>query len=99
MLLVLTGVAAAIINGTTIYSGLGIGIMIMTDEITVVSKYYFSDELTDFWYFEIFGCDIEKVFAGLPMIVCGDFYQLPSVNSAPIYSVNATMKGLVTFKL
>ena len=33
------------------------------------------------------------------MIVCGDFYQLPSVNSAPIYSVNATMKGLVTFKL
>ena len=33
------------------------------------------------------------------MIVCGDFYQLPSVNSAPIYSVNVTMKGLVTFKL
>ena len=33
------------------------------------------------------------------MIVCGDFYQLLSVNGAPIYSVHTTMKGLVTSKL
>ena len=45
---------------------------------------------------EIFGCDSEKTFTGLPVIVCGDFYQLPPVNGVPIYSTNPTIKDLVT---
>ena len=46
---------------------------------------------------DIFGCDSEKAFAGLPVIICGEFYQLPPVNGASVYSANPTMKDLVTF--
>ena len=34
---------------------------------------------------EIFGCSTVLLFAGLPVLVCGDLYQLPPVKGAPIY--------------
>ena len=48
---------------------------------------------------EICDCDSEKSSAGLPVKVCGDFYQILPVNSAPVYTANGTMKGLGTFGL
>ena len=33
---------------------------------------------------DIFGSDSDQAFAGLLLIVCGDFYQLPPVHGAPI---------------
>ena len=60
-------------------------------EISMVSSvllFSLNDRLNN-----IFGCDSQKVFAGLPVVACGDIYQFPSVNGAPIYSTNPTMKG------
>lgn len=34
---------------------------------------------------EIFGCPTELPFPGLPVLVCGDLYQLPPVKGALIY--------------
>ena len=54
--------------------------MLITDKISMVSNvllFKLSHRLTD-----IFGCDSKKSFAGLPLIVCGDFYQLPPANGA-----------------
>ena len=71
--------------------------MIVIDEISMVSSVLFFR--LNHRLIETSGCDSEKAFARLPVIVCVDFYQLPPVNGAPIYSVNATAKGLVTFEL
>ena len=34
---------------------------------------------------EILGCATELLFAWLPILVCGDLYQLPPVKGTPIY--------------
>lgn len=70
--------------------------MIMNDQISVVSGVIFFR--LNHRLIEIFGCDSKKNFPGLPLIVSGHFYHLPLVNDAPIYSANATIKDLVTFK-
>ena len=37
-----------------------------------------------------------KTFAGIPMIFCGDLYQLPSVRGKPIYMSNQSVKSYIT---
>ena len=37
---------------------------------------------------EIFGCKPDEQFAGIPMLVCGDLYQLPPVKGKSIFSVS-----------
>ena len=60
--------------------------MTVFDEISMVSSVLFFR--LNYILTEIFGFDSEKAFSGLPLIVCGDFYQLSLVNSASIYSAN-----------
>ena len=38
-------------------------------------------------------------FAGLPVLVCGDLYQLPPVKGAPIYSSADNIKGYLSLEL
>lgn len=58
------------------------------DEISMVSSILF-------WQLrcqEIFGCKNEP-FSGLPVIVCGDLYQLPPVNVLQYLIVNNLSRG------
>ena len=49
---------------------------------------------------EIFGCSTVLLFAGLPVLVCGDLYQLPPVKGAPIYCCGTeNMKGTPNLEL
>ena len=49
---------------------------------------------------EIFGYSDQLPFAGLSVIVCGDFYQLPPVRSLPIYiSSTRSIKSLLILDL
>ena len=43
----------------------------------------------------IFGCK-KETFARLPVIACGDLYQLPPVNGTPIFNNKSSIKGLLT---
>ena len=38
-------------------------------------------------------------FSGLPVVVCGDLYQLPPVKGAPIYSSTDNIKGYLSLEL
>ena len=38
-------------------------------------------------------------FAGLPVLVCGDLYQLPRVKGAPIYTSTDNIKRYLSLKL
>ena len=35
---------------------------------------------------EIFGCSPDITFAGISVITCGDFYQLPPIQQRPVYA-------------
>ena len=35
---------------------------------------------------EIFGCSSDIPFAGISVIACGDFYQLPPIQQRPVYA-------------
>ena len=48
---------------------------------------------------EIFGCVTELPFAGLPVLVCGDLYQLPPVKGTPIYCNTGNMRGFFSLEL
>ena len=48
---------------------------------------------------EIFGVSTDLPFAGLPVLVCGDLYQLPPVKGAPIYSSTDNIKGYLSLEL
>ena len=48
---------------------------------------------------KIFGCESNRPFAGIPMILCGDLYQLPTVRGKPIYMFNRSVKGYITLDL
>ena len=49
---------------------------------------------------EIFGYSDQLPFAGLPVIVCGDLYQLPPVRGLTIYIRSTTsIKSLLTLDL
>ena len=41
----------------------------------------------------------KEPFAGLPVIVCGDFYQLPPVKGSPVYSSATSIKGFLALDL
>ena len=68
------------------------------DEISLVSSmllYQVNQRLN-----EIFGYSDQLPFAGLPVIVCGDLYQLPPVRGLPIYIRSTTsIKSLLTLDL
>ena len=58
--------------------------VIVIDEISMVSNLlllYINQRLI-----EIFGCPETVPFAGITVIACGDFYQLPPVQAKPIYA-------------
>ena len=48
---------------------------------------------------EIFGYSDQLPFAGMPVIVYGDFYQLPPVRGFPVYSSTRSIKRLLTLGL
>ena len=70
---------------------------IILDEISMVSSvlfYQVHQRLN-----EIFGVSTDLPFAGLPVLVCGDLYQLPPVKGAPIYSSTDNIKGYLSLEL
>ena len=71
--------------------------LIIIDEISMVSSVLFfqvNQQLT-----EIFRYSGKESFAGLPVIVCGDFYQLPPVKGSPVYSSSTSTKGFLALDL
>ena len=48
---------------------------------------------------KIFGNSGNEPFAGLPIIVCGDFFQLPLVKGLPVNSSAALIKGFIALDL
>ena len=49
---------------------------------------------------EIFDCKTGEPFAGIPILVCGDFYQLPPVKGTPVYLlVDDRLEKLQSYKL
>ena len=48
---------------------------------------------------EIYGCSAELPFAGLPVLACGDLYQLPPVKGTPIYCNTGNIKGYLSLDL
>ena len=45
---------------------------------------------------ESFWCGSNKSFAGIPMILCKDHYQLPLIRGKPIYISNQSIKRYIT---
>ena len=71
--------------------------LIIIDEISMVSSvlfYQVNQRLN-----EIFGYSGNEPFAGLPVIVCGGFFQLPPVKGLPVYSSAASIKGFIALDL
>lgn len=48
---------------------------------------------------EIFLCDSNIPFAGLPVFICGDYYQLPPVRGLPVAASLPSMKGYLSLDL
>ena len=48
---------------------------------------------------EIFEYSDQLPFAGMSVIVCGNFYQLPPVRGLPVYSITVSIKGLLNLDL
>ena len=57
-------------------------------------KYLWNQQLT-----EIFRCSGNEPFSGLPIIVCGDFLQLPPVKGLPVSCSAAPIKGFIALDL
>ena len=71
--------------------------LIIIDKISMVSSVLFfqvNQRLT-----EIFRYSGKEPFAGLPVMVCGDFYQLPPVKGSPVYSSATSIKGFLALDL
>ena len=67
------------------------------DEISMVSSvlfYQVHQRLN-----ETFGVSTVLPFSGLPVLVCGDLYQLPPVKGDPIYSSTNNIKGYLSLEL
>ncbi|XP_057292675.1 uncharacterized protein LOC130621409 [Hydractinia symbiolongicarpus] len=58
--------------------------IIVIDEISIVSNKLLLH--IHQWLTEIFGCTDDIPFAGISVIACGDFYQLPPIQVRPIYA-------------
>ena len=97
-----SGVAAMLIGGCTIHSALGIGIrreppdptqnqinawseigILFVDEFSMITPHMLN--LIDTRLRQLKGTP-EKLYGGIHLIFCGDFYQLPPVGSGPVYS-------------
>ena len=70
--------------------------LVIIDEISMVFSIIFWQLIQRLQ--EIFGCKTEP-FAGLPVIVCGDLYQLPPVNGTPIFNSKSSVIGILTQNL
>ena len=71
--------------------------IIIIDEIPMVSSmllYEVNQKLN-----EIFGYSDQLPFAGMSVIVCADFYQLPPFSGLPVYSSTRSIKNLLTLDL
>ena len=67
--------------------------LIIIDKISVVSTvlvFQVNQRLT-----EIFIYSGKGPFAGLPVTICGDFYQLPPIKGSPVYSIATLIKGFL----
>ena len=71
--------------------------LIITDEIFMVSSVLFYQVYQRLN--EKFGVSTDLPFAGLPVLVCGDLYQLPPVKGGPIYSSTGNIKGYLALGL
>ena len=58
--------------------------LIIIDEISMDSSVFFYQ--VNQWLNEMFGYSGNGPFAGLPVIVCGDFFQLPPLKGLSVYS-------------
>ena len=71
--------------------------LIIIDEISMVSSVLFfqvNQRLT-----EIFRYSGKEPFAGLPVIVCGDFYQLPPGKGSLTYNSATSIQGFLALDL
>ena len=71
--------------------------LIIIDEISMVSSilfYQVNQRLN-----ELFRYSGNEPFAVLPVIVCGDVFQLPLVKGLPLYNSAASIKGFITLAL
>ena len=71
--------------------------LIIINETSMVSSVLFFQ--TNQQLNEIFGYSGEELFAGLVVIVYGDFYQLPPVKGSPIYSSRTSVKSFLALDL
>ena len=70
---------------------------LIIDEISMVSNvlfYQVHQRLN-----KIFGCESNVAFSGLPGLVCGDFYQLPTVRGLSIFANALSKKGYLNLDL
>ena len=73
----------------TLRTRLSVVRFVIIDEISMVSNalsYEVHQRLN-----EIFQCDHNVPFAGLPVLICGDFYQLPPIRGLSIYTSASSM--------
>jgi hypothetical protein len=104
-----SGVAAILIGGCTIHSALGIGMrreppkptqqqinawsevgVLFIDEFSMVTPHML--DLIDTRLKQLKG-QTEKLYGGVHLIFCGDFYQLPPVGSGTVYSTPNSAAG------
>ncbi|XP_057308182.1 uncharacterized protein LOC130646063 [Hydractinia symbiolongicarpus] len=81
LILAPTGVAAINIEGNTIHSALAFGTKRYCNRRNLDGFKQATQRLT-----EIFGCADDIPFAGISVIACGDFYQLPPIQARPVYA-------------
>jgi len=109
-----SGVAAMLIGGCTLHSALGIGIrreppkptqqqidawsevgVLFIDEFSMVTPHML--DLIDTRLRQLKG-QPDKLYGGVHLIFCGDFYQLPPVGSGTIYSILNVTAGVNTIR-
>jgi hypothetical protein len=109
-----SGVAAMLIGGCTLHSALGIGIrreppkptqqqidawsevgVLFIDEFSMVTSHML--DLIDTRLRQLKG-QPDKLYGGVYLIFCGDFYQLPPVGSGTIYSNLNVTAGVNTIR-
>jgi hypothetical protein len=109
-----SGVAAMLIGGCTLHSALGIGIrreppkptqqqidawsevgVLFIDEFSMVTSHML--DLIDTRLRQLKG-QPDKLYGGVYLIFCGDFYQLPPVGSGTIYSKLNVTAGVNTIR-
>ena len=72
--------------------------VIIIGEISVVSREFFYQVLSRL--IEIFDCKTDKTFVSIPIIVCGDLYQLPQVKRVQVYLLrDGLLETFVSYNL